>query len=222
MYNNIYMDNLNIFVVRNKELSNILLEIKPFKNGEILFFENLLSILDSSLLNTKDNIFIITDYYDEKNFIKNLNKINKPNIIIVNQAKIKNLKNDKIFNSEYLSIPFKVNELISKITICFSKYSFEEKSVINILEYILDVNKREIIKDNKKLKLTEKEVDFLLYLKDNREPISREKILNNVWNYSFKTETHTVETHIHRLRKKFLDTFGEENIIKNNKKGYSL
>ena len=216
------MDNLNIFVVRNKELSNILLEIKPFKNGEILFFENLLSILDSSLLNTKDNIFIITAYYDEKNFIKNLNKINKPNIIIVNQAKIKNLKNDKIFNSEYLSIPFKVNELISKITICFSKYSFEEKSVINILEYILDVNKREIIKDNKKLKLTEKEVDFLLYLKDNREPISREKILNNVWNYSFKTETHTVETHIHRLRKKFLDTFGEENIIKNNKKGYSL
>ena len=58
------MDNLNIFVVRNKELSNILLEIKPFKNGEILFFENLLSILDSSLLNTKDNIFIGKYFYD--------------------------------------------------------------------------------------------------------------------------------------------------------------
>ena len=216
------MDNLNIFVVGNKELSNILLEIKPFKNGKILFFKNLLSILDSNLLNTKNNIFIVTDYYSEKNFVTNLKEINKPNIIIVDQAKIKNLRNDKIFSSEYISTPFKINELISKITICFSKYSFEVKSVINILEYILDVNKREITKDNKTLKLTEKEVDFLLYLKDNKEPISREKILNNVWNYSFKTETHTVETHIHRLRKKFLDTFEEENIIKNNKKGYSL
>ena len=87
---------------------------------------------------------------------------------------------------------------------------------------MLDINKREITKGKSKLKLTEKEVHFLLHLKEAKKPVTIEKLLEYVWKYSFKTETHTVETHVHRLRKKFLKTFDDNKMIKNNNRGYYI
>ena len=65
-------------------------------------------------------------------------------------------------------------------------------------------------------------VDFLIHLNKKNNPISIDDILKDVWNYSFQAETHTIETHVHRLRKKFLDHFNDKNLIKNNKKGYYI
>ena len=87
---------------------------------------------------------------------------------------------------------------------------------------LLDVQQRKLTKDNIELYLTEKEVNFLALFKNYQKPINKQFILKTAWNYSSESETHTVETHIHRLRKKIFDKFGDNLFIKNNKKGYYI
>jgi len=96
------------------------------------------------------------------------------------------------------------------------------KILIQLNEYIIDKNERNIKKNNLQLKLSEKEINFLILFSKGKEPISRNLVLKKVWNYSSASQTHTVETHIHRLRKKILEKFGDDNFIKNNKKGYYI
>ena len=89
-------------------------------------------------------------------------------------------------------------------------------------DYIVDKNERKIKKNDLELQLSEKEINFLILFSKSKKPISRNLVLKNVWHYSSKSETHTVETHIHRLRKKILEKFGDNNFIKNNSKGYYI
>ena len=84
------------------------------------------------------------------------------------------------------------------------------------------MNTREISNNQHKLKLTEREKDFLIFLRNSKKPQTINDILVAVWRYSQDMETHTVETHVHRLRKKFLNSFNDNNFIKNNKKGYYI
>ena len=86
----------------------------------------------------------------------------------------------------------------------------------------MNLNSKEIFDDQNKLKLTEREKDFLLFLKNSGQPKTIKEILKFVWGYSKEIETHTVETHVHRLRKKFFNSFNDSNFIKNNKKGYYI
>ena len=88
--------------------------------------------------------------------------------------------------------------------------------------YIIDRNERKIKKNNLELDLSEKEVNFLILFSESQGPIKRNFFLKNLWKYSESSETHTVETHIHRLRKKILEKFGDNNFIKNNDKGYYI
>ena len=87
---------------------------------------------------------------------------------------------------------------------------------------MIDKNERKIKKDNLELQLSEKEINFLILFSKIKEPINRDSVLKNVWKYSDESETHTVETHIHRLRKKIFNKFGDNNFIKNNDKGYYI
>ena len=90
------------------------------------------------------------------------------------------------------------------------------------MDYDINLNSKEICKNNLILKLTEKEIDFILFLKKKNSPQNVDSILHSVWGYSPNLETHTVETHVHRLRKKFSDTFNDNNFIKINKNGYYI
>jgi len=104
----------------------------------------------------------------------------------------------------------------------FHKNKFKKNSLIKLNNYIIDKNERTIRKDNLKLKLSEKEINFLILFSKNSNPVSRKLVLKNVWHYSSESETHTVETHIYRLRKKILKKFNDNNFIKNNNKGYYI
>ena len=86
----------------------------------------------------------------------------------------------------------------------------------------MDINKKIIRRDNLKLKLTEKEVTLLVYLSELNRPAKINELLKKVWDYSSESETHTIETHVHRLRKKFSDKFNDETLIKNNSDGYFI
>ena len=136
----------------------------------------------------------------------------------------KNFSHKKISGelNEHLKTPFKIIDFDKKITSLIAKTKFKRNSLINLKGYIIDKNERKIKKNNLELQLSEKEINFLTLFSQNQNPIDRNIVLKKVWKYSEKSETHTVETHIHRLRKKIFEKFGDDNFIKNNIKGYFI
>ena len=103
-----------------------------------------------------------------------------------------------------------------------AKKAFNKNSSIKIKKYLLNKNEKKLLKNENEIILTEKEIQLLELFLNNKKPISKDKILSSVWNYSSDADTHTVETHIYRLRKKINDKFSDENFIVNTKDGYSL
>ena len=119
-------------------------------------------------------------------------------------------------------MPFTINNFKKEIIRLNAKVIFQKSSLIKLKNYIINKNERIIKKNNQQLQLTEKEINFLILFSKSDEPVSRNFVLKNIWNYSSESETHTVETHIHRLRKKILEKFGDNDFIKNNTRGYYI
>ena len=128
-------------------------------------------------------------------------------------------QNDQIILN---NLPSKLDKIIEKINLAILKKNFASKSNIKIGEYSLDFNSREIFLQKKKLKLTEQEIKIIIYLEKINEPVKVDKLQKDIWGYSEDLETHTVETHIHRLRKKFENFFNDKKIILSTKQGYQL
>ena len=175
-----------------KELFKILYEIKKELNYEIIEIPTE-NPLNISLNKKNDHLVIV------KKLVKNLN-----NQILVT------------------SLPIKLSKLIEKLNIEFLKRNFHSQSDLKIQKYNLDINSRELIFKDKKIKLTEKESNIILYISNSAKPVSIEDLQLNVWGYHSDLETHTVETHVYRLRKKILSTFGDNNFIISKKNGYQI
>jgi hypothetical protein len=164
----------------------------------------------------EDIHFKIIEISDEKaltNEIKNLN-----NYLIITKKQI--LKFNNLFVLSEL--PIKIFKMIEKLNIEFLKYQFVEQSQFIINDYIIDINAREISSKNIKLKLTEKEVNTIIYLSKENKPISINELQSKVWDYHSDLETHTVETHIYRLRKKISKKFLDDNFIISKNNGYQI
>ena len=153
-------------------------------------------------------------------------KDKEDNKIINNSSSLKicasNAKN--MFNTfdTCLEIPTTLKEINSTVEHVAAKKVFSKNSSIEIKKYFLNKNEKKLSKNDNEIILTEKEIQLLELFLNNKKPISKDKILSSVWNYSSDTDTHTVETHIYRLRKKINDKFLDENFIINTKDGYSL
>ena len=143
---------------------------------------------------------------------------NLENYLVITKKKLQNVNNQYVFERT----PIKVSQLVEKLNIEFLKMQFSNKSNIIINNYLIDLNTRELSLKDKKLKLTEKEISVILYLSNNKIPISIRELQVNVWQYQPDIETHTVETHIYRLRKKIANIFNEENFILSKKDGYTI
>ena len=118
--------------------------------------------------------------------------------------------------------PIKVSKLVEKFNIEYLKQKFIHQSEVRIGKYIIDLNSRELLLKNLRLKLTEKEISIILYLSKIKTPVSINELQKHVWMYQNDIETHTVETHIYRLRKKILKTFKDKNFIMSKKNGYQI
>ena len=118
--------------------------------------------------------------------------------------------------------PINIFKLIEKINIEFLKLKFNSQSEVIVKNYTIDVNSREMLKNNIKLKLTEKEINTITYLSKSNKPTSIDELQQNAWSYQSDIETHTVETHIYRLRKKILNTFNDKDFIISEKNGYQI
>ena len=191
------------------------------------FFE--LPELYKILLELKDILSFDINNYQSKKELSNAitdNKLDFSNSIIVAKSHENLLiDNDKLDKKNILFIdkfPVQLDKLIDKINVHLIQHQYNFKSKLNIKNYILNINSRTVFKDNKELKLTEKEIDIILFLSKINKPQKINVLQSQIWKYSADLETHTVETHVYRLRKKIKYKFNDENFIISSEKGYSI
>ena len=171
-------------------------------------FEELFNILNE----------IKSEFNYEIEKLNNNNLENKVFDLLLSRIKVPNVENQLILNE----IPLKITKLIEKINIEILKNNFHSQSEVLIGVYKLNLDSRELFHNNIRLKLTEKESNIIIYLSKFENPISVTQLQNNVWGYQSDLDTHTVETHIYRLRKKISEKFSDENFIKSEKDGYKI
>ena len=165
-------------------------------------FNELKNVLDFEVKNLSENEF------KKKNHINDL-VISKDNLNIDNQVRI-----DKF--------PIEFERLLDILNISFLKKKIEFQKDIKIGRYIFNYNSRKLIKTNKSINLTEKETTIINFLRQSKKPVSVKNLQKKVWGYNTNLETHTVETHVYRLRKKIDENLYDENFIKSSKLGYYI
>ena len=183
------------------------------QNLIIYKFSALYHILEELGLDLNFKISFVGNEKSLKNKLKNLN-----NYLIISNKKYPNIINQFVLEN----MPINIFKLIENINIEFLKHQFNSQSEIKINDYIINLNSREMFTDNSKLKLTEKEINTISYLSKSDKPVSIEELQEMVWSYQSDIETHTVETHIYRLRKKILNTFNDNEFIISKKNGYQI
>ena len=183
------------------------------QNIIIYKFSGLYQILEELRLDLNFNIIFVDSevFLNEK--IKNLN-----NYLIISNKKYSDFQNQFVLDN----LPINLFKLIEKINIEFLKLQFNSQSEVKVSSYTIDLNSREMLKKNTKLKLTEKEINTITYLSKSDKPVSINELQEQVWSYQSDIETHTVETHIYRLRKKILNTFNDKDFIISEKNGYQI
>ena len=209
---------LTISIFGNKIFSEILNEMKLFSEYKIEYYENLNLCVRNAEKKNQFVVFFVSGI--NENFFSEIKKNNYPLIFVGESSVLRNIPSVEF--SDQLNMPFTILDFKKKVITAIAKNEYKKNSLIHLNGYIIDKNVRKIKKNNLELQLSEKEINFLVLFSKNKKPISRNLVLKNVWNYSAESETHTVETHIHRLRKKILEKFGDNNFIKNDNKGYYI
>jgi len=201
------MHRLNVLILGPQSFISTLNELKPFLKFNSLFDE----------LSSEHEVILFHKAALKDKKQKDL--IDSSNSIKIFSSK----KNDSLNNYDaYLELPTTLNEINAVVENIVAKIKFNKNSSIRIKKYLLNKNEKKLFKLNDCITLTEKEIQLLELFLDNKKPISKDNILSSVWNYSIEADTHTVETHIYRLRKKISEKFLDEKFILNNKDGYYL
>ena len=202
------MNTHNIIIFEFDSLYKILSEIK----NNLPFKINNLKKLEYKDSNFVEYSLVITNYIN-KNFLLKERKIDKNKLLFLTKEKK---------NNQHITYPIQIKNLIEKINIKLIKQKYNNQSYLKVSNYILNLNSRIISKNNNSLKLTEKEINIILFLNDHKNPQKVSIIQNQVWGYLSELETHTVETHIYRLRKKINDHFNDSNFIISTDDGYLI
>ena len=191
----LYIINLSNFYDIISELKeNIGYEISKFENKQIFFDK-----YNSESISIENSILIVHE--KEYNFF------------------VKNINEDQIIK---FIPPVNIFTFIENLNVRFIQRKYQDQSNINVKDFFLDINSRELKKGKLKLKLTERETDMILFLNNSKKPVNVEILEKEIWQHSLELETHTVETHIYRLRKKIKAEFGNDDLIKSNKNGYTI
>jgi len=191
------------------------------QNVFIINFNSLYEILDE----IKENLsFKIIKFENEEDFEKKFD-LDRLDYLVISKTDHKLLPNINITDKNFLGFidfPLSFKKLLELINIKLIKLKFNQQSKIAIKGYELNFNSKFFSKGSLKLKLTEKEIEIILYLNDKKIKHNVADLQKNIWSYSADMETHTVETHIYRLRKKISDLFKDEKFILSHKNGYFI
>jgi len=183
------------------------------QNLIIYKFTSLYHILEELSLDLNFNISFVDDVNSLNNKLKN-----HDNYLIISNKKYLDISNQFVLENT----PINIFKLVEKINIEFLKLQFNSQSHVKVKNYIIDLNSREMSVNSTKIKLTEKEINTIIYLSKSNKPVSIDKLQEKVWSYQSDIETHTVETHIYRLRKKILNIFNDKEFIISEKNGYQI
>ena len=183
------------------------------QNLIIYKFSSLYQILEEISSDLNFNITFVDNENSLNDKIKNFN-----HYLIASNKRYSNIDAQIILDN----LPINIFKLIEKINIEFLKQQFNNQSEFQINKYKIDLNSRELLLKSSKLKLTEKEINTIIYISKSNKPVSINELQEKVWSYQSDIETHTVETHIYRLRKKILKTFNDNEFIISKKDGYHI
>ena len=195
------MNKQKVYTVNSLNLYNILEEIKDYLNFNIEFIDiSKLSRNDIQNNDFQSSLFLVF----EKDKFKADKVLDLKNIIYLKDS------------------PISLSKLVEKINIFSLKFNFKSQSKIEVNAYVVDINERKITKNNNELKLTEREIEIILFLDKKETPQNVDSLQTQIWKQKKELETHTVETHIYRLRKKINEKFNDNNFIKSNEVGYFI
>ena len=207
--------NYKLLIFGSKNFNNSINEVKEYLNFSLSFsdFKTKTYLIDSSI----SAIIVDSQALDLVN-LSEINKIhNKPILLLETLVNNKKLNyNDKIL------LPTSLDDLTNRITNIITAFKFSNNSALKINKYILDKNEKKLIKENNYISITEREVQLIELLFNEKKPLTKNFILKKIWNYSDNADTHTVETHVYRLRKKIYNKFNDEKFILNLDKGYII
>ena len=196
------MVNQKLYIINLLNFYNIICELKEHIGYELFKFDNkeiFYDKYDSKTISTENSILIVHEI-DYNFFVKNINE-------------------DQIIK---FKPPVNIFTFIENLNVKFIQKKYQDQSNVNVKEFFLDINSRELKKGKSTLKLTERETDMILFLNNSNKPVNIETLEKEIWQHSSELETHTVETHIYRLRKKIKAEFGNDDLIKSNKNGYTI
>ena len=183
------------------------------QNLIIYKFSSLYQILEEISSDLNFNITFVDNENSLNDKIKNFN-----HYLIASNKRYSNIDAQIVLDN----LPINIFKLIEKMNIEFLKQQFNNQSEFQINKYKIDLNSRELLLNSSKLKLTEKEINTIIYISKSNKPVSIDELQEKVWSYQSDIETHTVETHIYRLRKKILKTFNDNEFINSKKDGYHI
>ena len=196
------MVNQKLYIINLSNFYDIITELKEHIGYEISKFDNKEIFFDKykrKSISTENSILVVCE--KEYNFFVN------------------NISEDQIIK---FRPPINIFKFIENLNVRFIQKKYQDQSNVNIKNFFLDINSRELKKGNSSLKLTERETDMILFLNNSKKPVNVETLEKEIWQHSSELETHTVETHIYRLRKKIKAVFGNDGLIISNKNGYSI
>ncbi len=196
------MVNQKIYIINLSNFYNIISELKEHIGYEIFKFDTQEIFFDkyaSKSISTENSILIVHEK-DYNFFVKNINE-------------------DQIIK---FKPPVNILTFIESLNVRFIQKKYQDQSNVNVKDFFLDINSRELKKGKSSLKLTERETEMILFLNNSKKPVNVETLEKEIWQHSSELETHTVETHIYRLRKKIKAEFGNDDLIKSNKNGYTI
>ena len=188
-------------VFGTQNFNNSLNEIKEYLNFSLVFFDK--STFSNLSVSTIHSVLVDRDICGDKDILLSINKMNNLPVLLIDKANHPN--SVKFVYTESISLPLKFLEISIKIK-----------------EYVLDKNERKLKKKNLSIVITEREIQLIELLFNEKKPLSKNIILEKVWKYAADADTHTIETHIYRLRKKIFSKFKDENFIVNFKAGYTV
>ena len=196
------MVNQKLYIINLSNFYDIINELKEHIDYELLKFDNkeiFFSKYKSESISTENSILVVHE--KEYNFF------------------VKNINEDQIIK---FKPPVNIFTFIENLNVKFIQKKYQDQSNVNVKDFFLDINSRELKKGKLSLKLTERETDMILFLNKSKKPVNVETLEKEIWHHSSELETHTVETHIYRLRKKIKAEFGSDELIISNKDGYTI
>ena len=207
--------NSKLLIFGSKNFNISINEVREYLNFSLCFFDfsSKTYLIDPSI-----SAIIVDSEVLDLDILGEIKKINnKPILFLENSADKKKFNdNDKIL------LPTSLYDLVNKITKIITTFKFSINSSLKIKKYILDKNEKKLIKDSSYIFITEREVQLIELLFNEKKSLTKKYILKKIWNYSDNADTHTVETHIYRLRKKIYAKFNDEKFIINFDKGYII